>query len=189
MGVARIVGKSLLVAILAIAALPLWLSYAAGGWLAKYTSPKPFYASDIPDLQGKVAIVTGGNTGIGKETVRELARKGAHVILAARSTAKGVAAVESIRASLAGNGAAKITFLHLDLGSLASVGKFVKEFKALNLPLHMLILNAGVMKSPGPQFIGEVLAGGARGREMPSCAVRLRRVRACGSDGWRRGAV
>lgn len=123
------------VLVAAIAALPLWLSYVAGGWLTKYTSPKPFWASDIPDLTGKVAIVTGANTGIGLETARELARNGAEVILTARSASKGSAAVEAIRASV--GDAAKIRFLELDLSSLASVGKFAKDFRQLNLPLHM----------------------------------------------------
>ncbi|KAG8460793.1 hypothetical protein KFE25_010848 [Diacronema lutheri] len=161
-GFSRVAAASIGVAVLAVAALPLWLSYAAGGWIAKYTSPKPFFASDIPDLSGKVAIVTGANTGIGLETARELARNGAEVIVAARSASKGNAAVEAIRASLSGARAKppKLRFLPLDLGSLASVGAFARDFHRLNLPLHMLVLNAGVMKSPGKDFVGRAFTYG-----------------------------
>jgi NAD(P)-dependent dehydrogenase (short-subunit alcohol dehydrogenase family) len=150
----------LAVALLAVAALPLYLSYAAGGWVAKYTSPTPFAASDIPDLSGKVAIVTGANTGIGLETARELTRNGAEVIVAARSASKGEAAVASIKASLPSEPAPKVRFLQLDLSSLKAVERFAQEFERLRLPLHLLVLNAGVMKSPGGGFIGQDLSYG-----------------------------
>ncbi len=57
---------------------------------------KSWSASDIPDLSGKTAIVTGANSGIGIETARELARKGARVVLACRSREKGEAALEEL---------------------------------------------------------------------------------------------
>jgi len=112
-------------------------------------------------LTGKVAIVTGANTGIGKETARELARKGCEVIVAARNVAKGQAAVEEILASVeddvrgaTGFGKARVRFLQLDLASLTSVKLFADAFKALDLPLHILVNNAGVMMSPGAAFVG-----------------------------------
>lgn len=134
--------------------LPIFLSEAIGGWTKKYTSPVYFTTSKIPDLTNKVAIVTGANTGIGYHTALELARANATVIVAARCEAKGVAAVEKIQTEVKD---AKVQFLPLDLASLDSVSKFAKLFSKLDMPLHMLILNAGVMKSPGEAFVGKGL--------------------------------
>ena len=115
-------------------------------------------------LNSHVFFFAGANTGIGKETARELARKGCEVIVAARDVAKGKAAVEEIMASVAddvrgatGYGVARVRFLQLDLASLTSVKLFADAFKKLNLPLHILMLNAGVMKSPGAGYIGREL--------------------------------
>eukprot|EP00854_Cymbomonas_tetramitiformis_P010138 gene10138-11995_t len=148
--------------VLVAAVLPLLLSQAVGGWVRKYTSPEPFTVADIPDMTGKVCIVTGANTGIGKETARELARNNAHVIVAARSVSKGKSAVEEIVQSLAGDldSYPKVQFLQLDLGSLSSVDDFAAAFLALNLPLHLLVLNAGIMKSPGASFVGQEMTYG-----------------------------
>jgi NAD(P)-dependent dehydrogenase (short-subunit alcohol dehydrogenase family) len=121
-----------------------------GGWTRKYTTTK-FTPEDIPDLTGKVAIVTGANTGIGKYTALELARKGADTYLLARSPAKGKAAVEELKAELPAT--AKLTFMQLDLSSLKSVKEFADAFLKLGKPLHILVLNAGVMKSPGELFM------------------------------------
>jgi retinol dehydrogenase-12 len=152
MGLQRFCTQAVLVVVLAISAAPLYLSHVAGGWLSKYTSPTPFYANMIPRLDGKVAIVTGANTGIGFETAKELARNGAEVILAARSAGKGEAAAAALRAEL--GPATKVRFLPLDLSSFRSVKKFAVAFERLNLPLHILVNNAGVMKSPGAGFVG-----------------------------------
>lgn len=104
-----------------------------------------FSAKDIPDLSGQVSIVTGANTGIGKETARELARNGAHVIVAARSVAKGIEAVTEIKRD---TGSDKVEYIELDLSSIASVDKFAVEFKAKFDKLHLLVNNAGVMACP-----------------------------------------
>lgn len=130
--------------------------------MRKYTSPSPFFTNDIPVLTGKVAIVTGANCGIGLETARELARKGADVILTARSKSKGDAAVAEIKASVARQLTfePKVRYLQLDLASLNSIEEFSANFLKLGLPLHMLILNAGVMKSPGAQYIGQEMTYG-----------------------------
>ncbi|KAJ1636818.1 hypothetical protein T492DRAFT_956407 [Pavlovales sp. CCMP2436] len=154
---AKLCTRAALVVLLAIVAAPLYLSHVAGGWMAKYTSPAPFAVGSIPRLDGRVAIVTGGNSGIGRETARELARAGATVILTARSADKGAAAVANIRASVP---TASVRAMALDLSSLASVGRFAAEFERLRLPLHLLVLNAGVMKSPGPQFVGREFSYG-----------------------------
>jgi len=107
------------------------------------------------DMQGKVAIVTGANTGIGYITSRELAKMGAHVILACRSRERGEAALERLKkeaqeqavTSLA-IGEIKAELMLLDLGSLASIRDFVAAFKAKNLGLHVLVNNAGIMALP-----------------------------------------
>jgi NAD(P)-dependent dehydrogenase (short-subunit alcohol dehydrogenase family) len=73
---------------------------------------------DIPDQSGRVAVVTGANSGIGFVTARELARKGARVVLACRSEARGAAAVDRLRAELPD---ARVELGRLELGDLASV--------------------------------------------------------------------
>jgi hypothetical protein len=98
---------------------PLLLSILGGGQAALYISP-PYSFNDIPDLTGKVAIVTGSNTGIGYVTARELAKKGAKVIVAARSEEKGRDAVKRIKAEIGDvAGSQLIEFMKLDLGSFA----------------------------------------------------------------------
>ena len=140
---------SILIAV-STAVLPLLLSELMGGWTRKYTSPNTFTTNDIPDLTGKVAIVTGANTGIGYESALEMARKGADVIVCARSDAKGKAAVEKIHSEIESSPIkGKATYMNLDLSSFQSIEKFASEFLALRLPLHILMLNAGIMKSPG----------------------------------------
>jgi len=102
--------------------------------------------SDMPDQTGRVAIVTGPTLGgIGYETALELGRKGAHVILAGRSRGKGEEALAALRRDVPG---AKAEFAELDLGSLASVRRFADEFIARDLPLHLLVNNAGIMMNP-----------------------------------------
>ncbi len=98
-------------------------------------------------LAGKVAIVTGANSGIGTETARVLARGGAHVFLACRSLETAEATAQALRASLPA-GAGKVDVLALDLADLASVRAGAAEFLATGLPLHILVNNAGVMATP-----------------------------------------
>ncbi|CAG8515405.1 1999_t:CDS:2 [Cetraspora pellucida] len=106
---------------------------------------KHFVFDNIPDLSGKVAIVTGGNNGIGFITVRELARKNAHVFIASRNKEKGESAVEQIKKETKNNA---VEFLQLDLQSLNSVKNAAETFLARNLPLHILVNNAGIMATP-----------------------------------------
>lgn len=96
-------------------------------------------------IDGKVVIVTGGNSGIGRETVRVLSKNGAQVILACRTVAKGNAVREELMKE---DNNAEITVLPLDLSSFDSVHEFAKQFKALKKPLHLLVNNAGVMLCP-----------------------------------------
>lgn len=102
-------------------------------------------ATDIPDLTGKTAVVTGGNGGLGLETVRELARKGAHVIIAARNLEKAAAAEAEISAEVP---SASLEVRKLDLSSLASVKEFAGGVLADHPVIDLLFNNAGVMATP-----------------------------------------
>ncbi|XP_064544157.1 retinol dehydrogenase 12-like [Drosophila montana] len=94
---------------------------------------------------GKIVIVTGANTGIGKETVRELARRGATVYMACRDRNR---AEEARKQIIKETNNKNVFFLELDLSSLSSVRKFVADFKAEQNQLHILINNAGIFRGP-----------------------------------------
>ena len=101
------------------------------------------------DLTGKVAIVTGPTSGIGKETARVLALRGVHVILAGRSDAKLLTTQQDLEKNLAKQGIkGKFTAIQMDLNDLRTIDRFVADFQQLKLPLHLLINNAGVMTIP-----------------------------------------
>ncbi|MCO5593432.1 hypothetical protein L7F22_047446 [Adiantum nelumboides] len=97
------------------------------------------------DASNLTAIVTGASSGVGAETPRVLALRGAQVVMAVRSVSFGEAVKQSI---LNETSNARLHVLQLDLSSIASVQKFAGEFRALNLPLNILINNAGVMARP-----------------------------------------
>ncbi|ULN36150.1 SDR family NAD(P)-dependent oxidoreductase [Mycolicibacterium smegmatis] len=99
----------------------------------------------IPDQTGRVAIVTGANTGLGLETAKALAAKGAHVVLAVRNLDKGKAAVDWIARSAP---TADLELQQLDLGSLASVRAAADDLKGKFDRIDLLINNAGVMWPP-----------------------------------------
>ena len=101
-----------------------------------------FSVQDIPSQTGKVIIVTGGNTGIGYESVKELARAGAKVYLAARSTEKAQAAIKEIKAELPDG---QIEFLQLDLMDLAATKAAAESFSSKEAKLDVLMNNAGIM--------------------------------------------
>ncbi len=103
---------------------------------------KNWNANDIQDLTGRMAIVTGANSGIGYETARALALRGANVILACRNATKAQTAVDQIRSEGPTGTAA---FMELDLSSLASIRAFTEAFKAEHSRLDLLINNAGIM--------------------------------------------
>jgi NAD(P)-dependent dehydrogenase (short-subunit alcohol dehydrogenase family) len=96
----------------------------------------------IPDQAGKTALVTGSNSGIGLETARWLAAKGATVILGCRSEAKAHAALAEIRRTVPD---AKLEFLQIDLSDLDSVRVAAERVKAAHPVLDLLCNNAGVM--------------------------------------------
>jgi len=101
--------------------------------------------SDIPDMSGKVVIVTGANSGIGYETARALARKGASVVMACRNLEKANAAASEIAL---GDPDAVLDIIQLDLADLDSVRSFADTFKSRYAQLDLLINNAGVMVPP-----------------------------------------
>ena len=98
---------------------------------------------NIPDLTEKVIIVTGGNSGLGYESVKAFAQKGAVVILASRSLEKGEAAKNNI-----GNVKGKIEVMQLDLMDFASINTFAETFKKKYKRLDVLLNNAGIMTTP-----------------------------------------
>ena len=99
----------------------------------------------IPDQTGRVAIVTGANSGLGLVTARELARKGALVVLACRNMEKGRAALTEVAAAATGPAP---ELEELDLADLSSVRSFAERFSKNHDGLDLLINNAGVMASP-----------------------------------------
>ena len=102
-------------------------------------------AADIPDQHGRTAVVTGANGGLGLETARALAVKGAHVVMAVRNQKKAQAAVDEIRA---GAPDASLELVALDLAAQASVRAAAGQITAGHKNIDLLINNAGVMGIP-----------------------------------------
>eukprot|EP00834_Sanchytrium_tribonematis_P002329 NODE_70_length_24940_cov_0.663138.p12 type:complete len:310 gc:universal NODE_70_length_24940_cov_0.663138:11195-10266(-) len=102
-------------------------------------------ANDIPDLNGKVAIVTGANSGIGYHTALELARKNAKVYLACRNEEKAKAAIEEMQKQVS---KANLVFGQLDLSDLSSVQKFADFIKKNETKIDILVNNAGLSTTP-----------------------------------------
>ncbi len=101
--------------------------------------------SDIPDLTGRTAVVTGANGGLGLETARALAAAGAEVAMAARNQEKAAEAEADIRRGASG---AALEVVELDLGSLASVHEAAGRILASHQTIDILVNNAGVMGIP-----------------------------------------
>ncbi|KAJ7472409.1 NAD(P)-binding protein [Mycena galericulata] len=99
---------------------------------------------DVPDLSGQVIIVTGGNAGIGKQTVKVLLQRNATVYMASRNPEKALAAIEDLYASTG----KRAVFLQLDLADLASVKAAATEFLSKEQELHVLYDNGGIMVPP-----------------------------------------
>ncbi|KAI0486798.1 short-chain dehydrogenase [Xylaria cf. heliscus] len=109
---------------------------------------KPTYTEkDITDLSGKVYMVTGANTGIGKEVARILYSKNATVWVAARNAEKGASAIASIREAHPSSDG-RLEFLHLDLSDLSTIKTAAEVFLARENRLDVLFNNAGVMFPP-----------------------------------------
>jgi NAD(P)-dependent dehydrogenase (short-subunit alcohol dehydrogenase family) len=101
--------------------------------------------ADIPDQTGRVAVITGANTGLGYETAAALAAKGARVVLAIRNLEKGRAAADLIKARTPN---ADVTLQELDLSSLASIRTAADALRTEHDRIDLLINNAGVMMTP-----------------------------------------
>ncbi len=100
---------------------------------------------NIPELSGKIIIITGANSGIGFESAREFTRKGAEVIVASRDPIKAGRAILNIKEEIPG---AKLEFIELNLANLESIRKFAEEFKSNYDKLDILLNNAGIMLMP-----------------------------------------
>jgi len=101
--------------------------------------------ANIPDLSGKVIIVTGGNSGLGYESAKAFAENGAEVILTSRSVEKGEAAKKEI---ISQNPDSKIVVMQLDLMNFESIRNFADSFKEKYRRLDILLNNAGIMTTP-----------------------------------------
>ncbi|KAJ6598269.1 NAD(P)-binding protein [Mycena vulgaris] len=111
-----------------------------------YFCGKPAWdtAHDVPDLSGQVIIVTGGNAGLGRQTVKVLLENNATVYMASRNPQKAEAAIKELL-TLTGK---RAVFLHLDLSDLASVKAAATEFLSMEKELHVLYNNGGIMVPP-----------------------------------------
>ena len=105
----------------------------------------PNLVAAVPDLSGRLAVVTGSNSGLGFGLARRLSAAGADVVMAIRNRAKGEAAIDEIRATVPD---AKLTIKPLDLSSLAGVAALGEQLNADGRPIDILINNAGVMTPP-----------------------------------------
>ncbi len=100
---------------------------------------------EIPDLQGKIIIITGATSGLGKEATKILAQKNATVIMAVRNTKKAETVVQEMRKQ---QPSAQMEILEMDLSSLESVKSFAKSVLSKYKRLDVLINNAGIMACP-----------------------------------------
>lgn len=108
-------------------------------------SKEKWTTSDMPDLKGKTIIVTGGNSGLGFESVKAFAQKGADVVLASRSAENGENAKSEI---LKENPAGTIEVELLDMADLDSIKKFSKRIHQKHSKIDVLLNNAGIMTTP-----------------------------------------
>jgi NAD(P)-dependent dehydrogenase (short-subunit alcohol dehydrogenase family) len=109
------------------------------------TSNRKWTTADVPDQSGRVAVVTGANTGLGYHTAAALAQSGAHVVLAVRNLEKGNLALARI---VAAHPQADVTLQELDLSSLESVRAAATALRKAYPRIDLLINNAGVMYTP-----------------------------------------
>nr|XP_043635888.1 short-chain dehydrogenase TIC 32, chloroplastic-like [Erigeron canadensis] len=122
----------------------MWLFGKAGpSGFSKHSTAEQ--VTDGIDASGLTAIVTGGSSGIGRETARVLALRGAHVVMGVRNMVAGKQVQEAIVKEIP---TAKVEAMELDLSSMTSVRNFASNFNASGQPLNLLINNAGIMMTP-----------------------------------------
>ncbi|GFR02942.1 hypothetical protein TNCT_257581 [Trichonephila clavata] len=121
------------------------LSGIAGFFIYVWDFLFPATYQSSAKLNGKTVVITGGNTGIGKETARDLAKRGAKVIICCRDTEKGRQAADEIRQERTD---ANVIVKPLDLASFSSIRQFVKEIQRSEPQINILINNAGVAVCP-----------------------------------------
>lgn len=150
----------------------------------------------VPDLTGRLVVITGSNSGLGLGLTKRLSAAGADVVMAIRNRAKGEAAVAEIEAAVPG---AKLTIKTVDLSSLASVAALADELVAEGRPIDVLINNAGIMQPPDRettadgfelQFGGNHLGHFAlTGRLLPLLRAGKARVTSLSSLAARMGGI
>jgi NAD(P)-dependent dehydrogenase (short-subunit alcohol dehydrogenase family) len=115
------------------------------GGMSRATKGGRWTAADVPPQTGRVAVITGSNTGVGYQVARVLAACDATVVLACRDVAKAEAAADRIRT---GSPLASVTAVHLDLASLGSIRAAANSLNAAYEHVDLLINNAGLMMPP-----------------------------------------
>lgn len=108
-------------------------------------NPIPWTPADIPDLTDRTVLITGANSGLGLESTRRLAQRGAHVIMACRNREKGQSAMDHIRARAPD---VDLNLMQLDLSDLSSIRDFAQRINDHYPKLDILLNNAGVMAPP-----------------------------------------
>ena len=109
------------------------------------------FAAETVNGEKRIAVITGANSGLGLETARVLLRKGMRVICACRNPEKAEKSIQELREHCKDRpnpSEEDISFMQLDVSSLASVRAFAKAYKSKNIPLHVLLCNAGIMMGP-----------------------------------------
>ncbi|KAF7324561.1 NAD-binding protein [Mycena kentingensis (nom. inval.)] len=123
-----------------------------GVFWSQYFPPKArFSVDDIPDLTGKVFLVTGGNSGIGYESIKQLLMHNAKVYMGARSKSKAIEAIAELEKTTG----KRAEFLEVDLSDLASVRAAAADFQRREEHLHVLMNNGGVMQTPMEQLCAQ----------------------------------
>ena len=153
-----------------------------------------FDLNSVPRHDGRIAVVTGANTGLGYETTRAFARKGITTVMACRTEARALEAKARIETEIDD---ADLVFMALDLTDLASVRAFAESFRAAHTSLDILVLNAGIMMPPysktvdgfesqmGANYFGHFLLTSLLIDQMPDSAAS--RVVALSSNAHRMG--
>jgi NAD(P)-dependent dehydrogenase (short-subunit alcohol dehydrogenase family) len=150
----------------------------------------------VPDLTGRLAVVTGASDGLGLGLATRLAAAGAELVLPVRNQAKGEAAIDRLRAGVPD---AQVSLRELDLASLDSVAALAKTLDAEGRPIHLLINNAGVMTPAtrhttadglelqfGTNYLGHVAL---TGRLLPLLSAGQARVTTMSSSAARQGKI